>query len=386
MVFITTGLFLIYPILTIPLIVIGSIRDKKHRIIYMIMLALDIALMSLQLDPSKYGLDLNVYFSTMDIMKQMRIETFLQIYITQKEFLTNLLFYIYANIGNYNLWIFTVTFLCYGILFYIIADYAKIKNISSREYIIIMLICILFYNNLFAITGIRNSVAMMIFLLAIYLEYFKEKKNILWRILYIIPCFIHMSMIIGIILRLGMIFYKNKTKKYVIFVLIIYAISPSAILYIANKLNGSAIFSDLYAKTTHYVNGTGVGLINNIYNLLKLIGFINLFIIFEKNYKNQNCNQKNITELICLFTFFSFNYEVVRDRWYDGCIVLLALSFVNNIKEYIKIRGIYKIILRMILIFMIIVQANSLMKINYNELMRETYNKTLLQNFRETNY
>lgn len=383
MVFITTGLFLIYPILTIPLIVIGSIRDKKHRIIYMIMLAFDIALISLQLDPSKYGLDLNVYFSTMDIMKQMRIETFLQIYITQKEFLTNLLFYIYASIGNYNLWIFTVTFLCYGILFYIIADYAKIKGISNREYIIIMLICILFYNNLFAITGLRNSVAMMIFLLAVYLEYFKEKKNISWRILYIIPCFIHMSMIIGIILRLSMIFYKNKTKKYVIFMLIIYATSPSIILYTASKLNGTAIFSDLYAKTTHYVNGIGAGLIDNIYNLLKLIGFINLFIILEKTYKNQKCNQKNITELICLFTFFSFNYEVVRDRWYDGCIVLLSLSFINNIKEYVKIRGIYKIILSMILIFMIIVQTNSLIKINYNELMRETYSKTLLQNFRK---
>ena len=217
MVFITIGLFLIYPILTIPLIIIGSIKDKKHRIIYMMLLAFDLALISLHLDPSKYGLDLNVYFSTMDIMKQMRLESFLQTYVTQKEFLTNILFYIYASLGNYNLWTFTVTFLCYGIFFYILTDYAKVKDISNKNYIVIMVVSLLFYNNLYAITGLRNSLAMMIFLLAVYVEYFKEKKNILWKILYIIPCFIHMSMAIGVVLRLCMIFYKNKNKKYIIF-------------------------------------------------------------------------------------------------------------------------------------------------------------------------
>ncbi len=383
MVFITIGLFLIYPILTIPLIIIGSIKDKKHRIIYMMLLAFDLALISLHLDPSKYGLDLNVYFSTMDIMKQMRLESFLQTYVTQKEFLTNILFYIYASLGNYNLWTFTVTFLCYGIFFYILTDYAKVKDISNKNYIVIMVVSLLFYNNLYAITGLRNSLAMMIFLLAVYVEYFKEKKNILWKILYIIPCFIHMSMAIGVMLRLCMIFYKNKNKKYIIFALIIYATSPSIILYIVSKFNGSAIFSDLYAKTTHYVNGTGVGLFDNMYDLIKLVSFINLFIIFEKMYKGKKSRQRDITELICIFNFLSFNYGVIRERWYDACIILLALSFMHNIHEYIKIKGVYKVVLSATLVCMIIIQTNFLRKIDYVGLVQKTYNQTLLQNFRK---
>lgn len=383
MVFITIGLFLIYPILTIPLIIIGSIKDKKHRIIYMMLLAFNLALISLHLDPSKYALDLNAYFSNMDNMRQIGLESFLQIYVTQKEFLTNILFYIYASLGNYNLWTFTVTFLCYGIFFYILADYAKVKDIPDKNYIIIMVVSILFYNNLYAITGLRNSLAMMIFLLAVYIEYFKEKRNILWKILYIIPCFIHMSMAIGVILRLCMICYKNKNKKYIILALIIYATSPSIILYIAGKFDGVAIFSDLYAKTTHYVSGTGVGLLDNMYDLLKLISFINLFIIFEKMYKGQKSRHRDITELICIFNFLSFNYVVIRERWYDACIILLALSFMHNIHEYIKIKGVYKIILTGTLACMLIIQTNFLRKIDYVELVQKAYNQTLLQNFRE---
>ena len=246
-----------------------------------------------------------------------------------------------------------------------------------------MVVSLLFYNNLYAITGLRNSLAMMIFLLAVYVEYFKEKKNILWKILYIIPCFIHMSMAIGVVLRLCMIFYKNKNKKYIIFALIIYATSPSIILYIVSKFNGSAIFSDLYAKTTHYVNGTGVGLFDNMYDLIKLVSFINLFIIFEKMYKGKKSRQRDITELICIFNFLSFNYGVIRERWYDACIILLALSFMHNIHEYIKIKGVYKVVLSATLVCMLIIQTNFLRKIDYVGLVQKTYNQTLLQNFRK---
>ena len=157
MIFLTIGLLLIYPILTTPIILIGSIVDKKNRIIYMILLAFNIALISMQIDPSGYELDLGVYFSTMDIIKQMKWETFIQTYISQKEFLTNLLYYIFANMENYNLWTFTVTFICYSTMFYIITDYSRIKEISNKEYIIMMILLIVFYNNIFAISIVISN-------------------------------------------------------------------------------------------------------------------------------------------------------------------------------------------------------------------------------------
>ena len=382
MIFLTIGLFLIYPILTVPLILTGSIVDKKNRIIYMILLAFDIALISMKLDPSGYGLDLNVYFSTMDIMKQIKWETFIQTYISQKEFLTNILYYIFASIGNYHLWTFIVTFICYLTIFYIITDYSKIKQISNKEYITMLLLLILFYNNLFAITGLRSSMALIVYIFALYEEYFKENKKLIYKILYIIPCFIHMSMALGFVLRIIMIFYKKPHKKYIIALLMVYALSPAVVLTIASKLNGMAIFSDLYAKTNSY-SGSGANILNNTYNLVKIIAFMNLFVIFEKIYINQESKIRNVTELIFLFTLFSSNYSLVRDRWYDACIILLVLCFINNIKKYYNIKGIYKMILLGTALFMIIQQTNSLKKIGYGELIENNYKLTMIEFWKE---
>lgn len=380
MIFLTIGLFLIYPILTVPLILLGSIVDKKNRIIYMILLAFDIALISMKLDPSKYGLDLNVYFSIMDIMKGIKWETFIHTYSSQKEFLTNVLYFVFASIGNYHLWIFAVTFICYAAMFYIITDYSQIKNISNKEYVIMILLLLLFYNNIFVITGVRNSLAMIIYILALYEEYFKENKKLVYKILYIIPCFIHMSMALGILLRIAMIFYKKPNKKYIIVLIIIYAISPSVVLSIASKLNGTAIFSDLYAKTSKYT-GDGANILNNVYNMIKIIAFLNLFVIFEKIHAKQDSKIKNITELICIFTLFSLNYAVIRDRWYDACIVLLILSFIDKIEIYFNIKGIHKIILGGTAIFMLIQQTNTLNKLDYSELIKNNYKTTMIEFF-----
>lgn len=385
MIFITTIMFFIYPILTFPIIILGALRDRKYRNIYMIFLAFDIALISLNLDPKKYGLDLNVYFSIMDNIKNISWNTFFEIYVNQKEILTNLLFYVFASIGNYNLWTFFVTFFCYSSLFYIVSDYAGIKKINNKQFILVVGICILFYNNISAITGLRNSLAINIFTLALYFEYFRKKKNIVYKILYLIPCTIHMSMIIGIIIRLIIPFYKGKNKKYILIALIVYAISPTMIINFASKLGNTAMFSDIYEKTNTYIGESRNNILNNMYVLIKTITFANLFIIFEKNYKYNNDKIKDVTELICFFTFLSFNYGVIRDRWFDVCIILLTLTFINSIEKMGKINIINKTILIMSMLFMIIQQYSTLKKIDYADIIKNTYNQTLIQSFRERN-
>lgn len=385
MIFITTIMFFIYPILTFPIIILGALRDRKYRNIYMIFLAFDIALISLNLDPKKYGLDLNVYFSIMDNIKNISWNTFFEIYVNQKEILTNLLFYVFSSIGNYNLWTFFVTFFCYSSLFYIVSDYAGIKKINNKQFILVVGICILFYNNISAITGLRNSLAINIFTLALYFEYFRKKKNILYKILYVIPCTIHMSMIIGIIIRLIIPIYNGKNKKYILIALIVYAVSPTIIINFASKLGNIAMFSDIYEKTNTYIGESRNNILNNMYVLIKTITFANLFIIFEKNYKYNNDKIKDVTELICFFTFLSFNYVVIRDRWFDVCIILLTLTFINSIEKMGKINIINKTILIMSMLFMIIQQYSTLKKIDYADIIKNTYNQTLIQSFRERN-
>lgn len=382
MVLITVILFIIYPIFTLPLIIFGIIKDKKNRLIHLILLAFDLALIALHFDPSSYNLDLNGYFSIMDIMKTMGWDAFIQNFLTQKEFLTNLLFYIFANINNYELWTFFVTFISYSLIFYMINDYSKIKGMNDRNYFLILCLLILLYNNFFVMAGIRNSLAMILFLFVLYLEYIKEKKNIFYKILYILPCLVHMSMVLGVILRIILFFYKGKKKIYIVIGLMFYAFMPSVILAVANEFTGIGIFSDLYEKTANYITNPKEAVLENVLYIMKIMTFVNLFIIFEKIYKKEDSKIRNATELVCLFTFFSFNYTVIMYRWFDACALLLCFSFINKIELYRQIKGIYKIILAMTLVFCIIQQTNSFAKVNYVEAIKETYNKTLIENFR----
>lgn len=55
----------------------------------------------------------------------------------------------------------------------------------------------------------------------------------------------------------------------------------------------------------------------------------------------------------------------------------------HNIHEYIKIKGVYKVVLSATLVCMLIIQTNFLRKIDYVGLVQKTYNQTLLQNFRK---
>ena len=44
-----------------------------------------------------------------------------------------------------------------------------------------LLLLILFYNNLFAITGVRSSLALIIYIFALYEEFFRENKKIIYK-------------------------------------------------------------------------------------------------------------------------------------------------------------------------------------------------------------
>ena len=177
----------------------------------------------------------------------------------------------------------------------------------------------------------------------------------------------------------------KKNKKYILIALIVYAISPTMIINFASKLGNTAMFSDIYEKTNTYIGESRNNILNNMYVLIKTITFANLFIIFEKNYKYNNDKIKDVTELICFFTFLSFNYGVIRDRWFDVCIILLTLTFINSIEKIEKINIINKTILIMSMLFMIIQQYSTLKKIDYADIIKNTYNQTLIQSFRERN-
>ena len=300
-------LFLILPIMSIPVLLIAFIKDSKYRKIYGFLLAISLAIISFKIDVKEIALDLKVYYGQMTMLKFINFSEMFEILISQKEPITNLMFFFIAKIGIYPIWQFITTFINYFIIFFILSDYAKTKNIGNKTFTIVLIFAIVFMNNIFLFTGIRNTFALMIYLCILYNEYIKQKKGIIYKILYIVPVLIHMSMIIGIIIRILM--SAKKHKNLIVIGLIIYAVSPNLIVQISSLIGELPVFSDLVAKLQVYLFDARVINFNSLLHMVLLIYFIVVYYALVKKRKQENLEITNLykaLEIILLFNICSF--------------------------------------------------------------------------------
>lgn len=386
MLILATIFFLVVPIMSIPILIIAFIKDSKYRKIYGFLLAISLGIVSFEIDVKKLNLDLRVYYGQMEMLKFMNFSKVLDILILEKEPITNLMFFIIAKIGVYPLWQFITTFINYFIIFFILSDYAKIKKIGNKTFAIILIFTVALMNNIFLLTGIRNTCALMIYLYLLYSEYIKQKKGIIYKILYIVPVLIHMSMIIGIIIR---ILINIKIKKYRIFVIIgfiIYASSPSLILQLSGLLGKISIFSDLIDKLQVYLFNSMTFNFNSIAHLFLLIYFMFYYYRISKKRKQEQIkitNLCNALELVLIFNICSFSYWDIFLRWSDISIILFSLFLMDNVKMIKMKKSINMLIMFCFLISYIYIQNVNLKELNISKNLNEYCYKNIVTIFND---
>lgn len=186
-----------------------KVHIKSNISIYIaIMVALIFAIIGYFWVP-RQEYDLYQYYSWMEKMNYYNISELISYFIARGEPITMIYFYIIAKIGNFQLLQVLPTFLFYFIAFYMLIDYAKLRQISQKKVIFVALILMALVEYIFIMGCFRYTLAYVIFALALYLNYVKNKKSKWIGVLYIIPCLIHTSAFILLALRL-IIMIKNK--------------------------------------------------------------------------------------------------------------------------------------------------------------------------------
>lgn len=332
-------MFIIAPFLSIPLIILGLIRDRKHSKVYIVLLALLIAIISYNFNP-KSTQDLYKYNYIMDREYSfLNFGQYLQIMFDNNKFLFEFLKYIISQIGNYRLLPFICVFIGFLIVFYMIFDYSKIKNISVYKSLFIMLTFVCILNFLDFTSGLAQILAIIITMFAFYLEYIKGKKKWYYKLLYVLPGLIHASMFITIILRIVLKFDLKKYIKFAIPILIFYGIAGNFISFIISPLEVIPIIGRLISKAGMYLverpacwdSTYGITL------MLLNIFYLAIFLITSK----QNKEKEKFDELILLIILFNIS----SIQYYDICLRFstFAMTLMNiyllkvlsyNIKKY----------------------------------------------------
>ena len=138
-------------------------------------------------------------------------------------FLVDIYFFIIAQIGIPQLLPAISVFVFYFIVFYILEDYKIRIGLADGTFGVFLFAAISAINFCSIVNGIRWPMAVIVFTLAVYRELIQERKNFWTYLLYILPVFMHFSMLIFIAVRLALLI---KNKKIIVIIGLSAALLP----------------------------------------------------------------------------------------------------------------------------------------------------------------
>jgi len=325
---------------------------KKKHIIIPLTIALVLAILAYLFRP-RYGYDIYEYYTWMDKMITFNKTDLINYIFHRGEFIIMGYMYFIALIGNYHLFQFFTTFCFYFIMFYIIFDYAKIKNIATKHLILVfILFCSLL--KFVLVVSSRYTLAYSIFCFAIYLEYIKGKKNFLTKFLYIIPIFIHTSGTILLLFRLILLIKEKKMRITCLMVICLITFLPNFLISFLSNFNNPIVDFFNERIIMYLINGDAKLTIQYIFRIIQTILIFTLSIITYKN-SIQKINKPyyHIFHAICIFSIFIIGHKTLYLRFVDLILFLFPVILIDYFKlskNYIKFQ---KMILYVIFILII---------------------------------
>ena len=336
MIYLISLIYIICPLLAIPLIIIGIATSNKTRIYLLVLLAIIFAILSYYIQPPE-TFDLYRYHVVMERYKYVD-SVFDILKIADYELLFNMSLFLISKIGNYKLLSCIYTFLAYLIMFYVLNDYSKKIDLSNWKTFVLVLLFIFTFNYTNFASGLRNGIGIIIAIFAFYLEFIKDKKSLIYKLLYIIPCLFHKSLFIIIIFRLLIQFDYKKVKKAYLPLMIGIFISGNLLVNLASVIAQIPIFGSLGYRASVYVNSSENTFSNIfLYTIIVSIFYSIIYLYNKKKYKD-NINNKlyELVDMLLIICIAMIPYRVMFVRFitfYNLISILIIADFVKNEKN-----------------------------------------------------
>lgn len=307
---------------------------KKHKKYYILFFCIALGMVGFYIEPIR-DLDLYRYFNQMDIMQQLDFKEFILEYIFQPELISNLIFYFVAKIDAYGLLCMIAVIVSYYIVIKCVLDYSDRKNIKLIERVVVLVLVLSVMTFSHFAVRIRNNIGIVICAYAFYREYVQEKKNWLTKVLYILPCFIHTSMLFGVIIRMILFLKKKYLKIALIIIMLILFFGTNFIIILGDLLSNVAMFSSYSTKISAYiVNNTEYEPTNvKVKFAFMLFMLLNIIYVIKKyNYLNENRNYVKLVLTIDLIIISLVQYNDIFLRFFYLALFINIKLFIDTIK------------------------------------------------------
>lgn len=310
-------LFVVVPILSLPITLIMYFFDKKSKgILYATLIGITLGIIVYYYIPfSNYDL-----YRHQLVVKQMmgRDIGYLIYYIKNSslEFLPLVNMYVASRFNNPDLIQFWIVSLGYGILFYMLYDYRKISNVNTVVFIIITVFTIFGFNTLYFISGLWYYISIIIFSLAVYLEEIKKKNKILCYILYGVSVLFHNATFFAIAVLLIYRFMGSKLNFRTVVIAMAIFILPTLILELLNNWFNIKIFKSILDMYNAYLGNDRMFIYYRgrilIIEFTKLIVTIFAIIFQKEQSKTESINGFIVLLSICTLIMLPKSIVMIR--------------------------------------------------------------------------
>lgn len=201
----------LYLLITLILLYIVLINPKGNMIIKSLVFGLLFGIIAYNFIPHKdYDL-MRHHLFIIDFIKNDNFNYLItKIHLHQYELIPTIYSYLIAKLNNINLSQFFIVTLGYSTMYYLVSDYAKKMNLNKWYFIPILLFTIFGFYVLYFISGLYFYIAVILFSLAVYLDYQKDTNKIIVYLLYFLTLFIHDSLLFPMAILILYKLFKNR--------------------------------------------------------------------------------------------------------------------------------------------------------------------------------
>lgn len=244
-------IFVIFPFFSIPLIIYQLFRSRRYRVFYGILLAFAVGIIVYHIVPTA-EMDLSRYYSYLDELKQSSFSGGIAQIWSKSDPLSYSFMFIISYFSSNNFVPLVTALIGYGIYFYIIFDYSKIKELTTLTTGLAIMYFFAIYNIINSFTGIRFGLGISIFLLALYLDVVKKRRKIS-LILYIITPLIHSSTITLLLIRLIVRVFKDNSSWVQYALIFLIGFSTPLLKFVSDALSAIPFLEIVSTRAEFYL-------------------------------------------------------------------------------------------------------------------------------------
>lgn len=341
-------LFLVFPLLSLPFILIGYFYDPRRRFIYSLLFGIFMGIMAYQFTPPQ-TYDLFRHHELINEYMTFNWTYFLQVLAETAEPLQAIINYAVSLTHNVNVIQFGIVAIGYTILLSIIGDAAKRFEVAKRPLFFTLLFIVSSFTLINFFSGLWNYLAMIVFALALYRDFAGKKPKIISYLLYALTPLIHSGMFFPLILLIIFKLFREKVGILMITVALLVFVAPAVLLPAINSLVTIPIFSQLepmyaayFLNGSQYTNLYGGNVL--IMELLKSAPCIVVALVYAKSQRGEGLTGihkiAGFTLLLLLSTLVLVVNSIVFLRFVllaQFIVAPLLLVFLSRQKSEVRI-------------------------------------------------